>query len=376
MKNILYLSSSGYTGGAEISLYHLVMDLNKDRYEPFVLCPHSGNLVDKFKTNQISTCIIPLPSWRKIKSLPFKYSCLDRVIRFAQSKSINLIHCNTIWVNHYACKTGKKLDIPVICHLRDLIAVEQVKKYSLDKINAVIAISDSVREVLIKSGIDNKRVYRIYNGVDLSLFKNLKRTLRREYSVSGYLVGIVGQMNPTSQWKGQREFLHAAAEILKSRSDVHFVLIGGDNTPVSSPEHGSYIKELKELSRQLNIDEKTIFTGFRKDIPNVMASLDILVSASWAEPFGRVIIEAMAAGCPVIATKAGGAPEIVCDNITGKLVPPKNPRAIANGVLEILQDAELMRNMSYAGQKRARDKFSIDKNVREIQKVYQHIFNS
>jgi glycosyltransferase involved in cell wall biosynthesis len=369
MKNILYLSSSGSMGGAETSLYYLVRGLDKSKYSPIVICPENGSLSEKLIAQGIHVEIIPLPSWRKFRSLISRSSSLQRLIKYAETSKINLIHCNTIWVNNYAQKLGAKLGIPVICHLRDIIRTDQVKKYSLDKVDMIIPISDAVQKPIDNAGIPSEKTQRIYNGVDVSLFTHGKDALKKEFGINGYLVGIVGQMNPRSQWKGQREFIHACAEVIKQRSDVWFALVGGDDSPKTSSEYGFYVNELKELTRSLGIENRVIFTGHRTDMPDVMASFDILVSASWAEPFGRVIIEAMAVGKPVIATMAGGAPEIVQDKITGVLVPPKNHQAIAEAILYVIQDNKLQ-DMGRAGQKRAKEIFSIENHVREVQSLY------
>jgi glycosyltransferase involved in cell wall biosynthesis len=357
-------------GGAETSLYYLVRGLDV-KYSPTVICPQNGSLTEKLIELGVHTEIIPLSAWRKFSSLLSRSFSLQRLIKFTITRKIDLIHCNTIWVNNYAQKLGERLGIPVVCHLRDIIRNNQVRKYSLDKVDLVIPISDAVQKPLDDAGIALEKIQRVYNGVDVSLFAQEKETLKSEFAVNGYLIGIVGQMNPRSQWKGQCEFIQASAEILKHRQDVWFVLVGGDDSPKTSPDHGSYINELKELAYSLGIEHRVIFTGHRSDMPNVMASLDVLVSASWAEPFGRVIIEAMAAGKPVIATMAGGAPEIVQDGITGILVPPKSHQAIAESVIHILQSDKTIQMMGHAGQKRAKECFSIESNVMQIQSIYE-----
>ena len=357
-------------GGAETSLYYLVRGLDKSIYSPIVICSENGSLSEKLITQGIHTEIIPLPAWRKFRSLLSRSSSLQSLIKYADTNKISLIHCNTIWVNNYAQKLGEKLRIPVICHLRDIIKADQVKKYALDKADMIIPISDAVQKTLDDVGIPSTKIQRVYNGVDVSLFIQGKDTLKKEFAIDGYLIGIVGQMNPRSQWKGQREFIQACAEVAKYRQDVWFALVGGDDSPKTSPDHGSYINELKELARSLGIENRVIFTGHRIDMPDVMASFDVLVSASWAEPFGRVIIEAMSVGKPVIATMAGGAPEIVQNDVTGILVPPKNYQAIAEAMLYMLQDNKVMQTMGHEGQIRARELFSIEGHVRKIQSIY------
>ena len=369
---ILYISSSGSMGGAETSLYNLVKRLNKDQYVPFVICPRVGTLVENLQSQSISVNIIPLPSWRKLKSIFSRSSSLKKLIKYAKAHNIDIIHSNTIWVNNYAQKIGEELNIPVICHLRDIIRKEQIRKYKLHKVDMIIPISDAVRKPLDEFGIEDNKIKRIYNGVDLTLFSDIKDVLKKEYHIDGYLVGIVGQLNPRSQWKGQKEFILSASEVCKKMQNVYFAIVGGDDSPISDPKHGSYIHELKELARNLGIQDNVIFTGYRKDIPDIMASFDVLVSASYAEPFGRVIIEAMAAGKPVIGTNAGGAPEIIQDGVTGIVIPPKDHRSLSNALICLLQREELRKNMGEAGRKRVSEYFSLEKNVEQIQNIYEN----
>lgn len=371
---ILYISSSGSMGGAETSLYNLVKRLNKDRYIPFVVCPKFGPLVENLQNQFITTVIISLPSWRKLKSILSRSFSLKKLIRYAETHDINIVHSNTIWINHYAQKIGEELNIPIISHLRDIIKKEQVKKYKLHKADMIIPISDAVRKPLDEFGIEDNRIKRIYNGVDLSLFSNCKDVLKKEYNINGYLVGIVGQLTPRSHWKGQREFILSASEVCKKMNNVYFAIVGGDDSSTSDPNHGSYIRELKMLVKDLGIEDHVIFTGYRKDIPDIMASFDVLVSASYAEPFGRVIIEAMSAGKPVIGTNAGGAPEIIQNGITGIIVPPKDHKSISEALIYILQKDEIRKSMGEAGRKRVYEYFSLDKNVEEIQNVYESFF--
>jgi glycosyltransferase involved in cell wall biosynthesis len=126
----------------------------------------------------------------------------------------------------------------------------------------------------------------------------------------------------------------------------------------------------------LGINNNVIFTGYRCDIPELMSALDILVSASWAEPFGLVVIEAMAAAKPVIGTKSGGIPEIVLDNKTGRLVPPHDPDSLANAIIEIAQDAELMEAMGRSGRQRAEEVYSSELWIRRITSVFEDVFGA
>ena len=372
-------------GGAETSLYHLVTNLDEGKYTPVVALREEGALIERLKAKQIPTVILKLPEWRKLKSLPHKYLALNKLVKLLGNPNslggtnpIRLIHANTIWINHYAQLAGRRLNLPVVCHLRDIVSKDRVIKYGLHKIDLVIPISDAVRTPLDEAGIYSSNIRKIYNGVDTASFNpdNFPvNVLTRDFGLKGLLIGIVGQLTPRSEWKGHIDFLRAAAEVLRTKPDaeVNFVIIGGDTSSPTKSDYMSYVRKLENLTSELGISERVTFTGFRSDMPQVMASLDILVSASWAEPFGRTIIEAMASGKPVIGTKAGGAVEIIEDSITGLLVPPKAPTLLAQTMMKLIDNVDARMNMGLAGRKRAEDHFSLRQNVRKTEEIYAEL---
>ena len=131
-------------------------------------------------------------------------------------------------------------------------------------------------------------------------------------------------------------------------------------------EHEKYKQELRQIVEKLGLAQDVIFTGFRRDIPELLAAFDVLVLPSLEEAFGRVVIEAMACAKPVVATRGGGLPEIIRDKETGLLVPVKDPQAIAGAVLQLLADKALARQMGLSGRKRAEEMFDILTHVQLV----------
>jgi glycosyltransferase involved in cell wall biosynthesis len=160
--------------------------------------------------------------------------------------------------------------------------------------------------------------------------------------------------------------------VLKARDDVKFLIVGDDPGPA-----GEFRNQLQEMVESLGLEQKVIFLGWCKDIPGVMAQLDGVVHASTApEPFGLVVIEAMAMGKPVIATNAGGIPEIVEDGQTGLLIPLKDSTAMAEAILKLLNDDPLALRFGQAGRKRVEEHFDIRSNVAKVEKVYRELLFS
>jgi glycosyltransferase involved in cell wall biosynthesis len=386
---ILYISYSGNIGGAEISLYNLVKRIDPSRFEPIVICPESGDLVKKLRADGINTLISPLLPWRKFKSFPFRNAALEHLVKLAQEQGVSLVHCNTIWANPYAQRVGEVLSLPVICHLRDIIKPEQVRKYDLHKIDLIIPVSEAVAKPLREFNVPNEKIKLIYNGVDVDEFMpsdSYRAELRSELGLSpkGFVVAIAAQITPKSGWKGHHDFLYAASEVIRLRPklDVKFLIVGGDKKkmstmptmptmPTMKRSQSSPLVKLKALADSLGISPHVIFTGFRNDMPKVMNGIDVLVSASTAEPFGRTLIEAMACAKAVIATNSGGAPEIVEDGATGFLTTPSSPASLANVIIRILDEPELGRKLGENGRRRAVEKFSLLENMRQMEMIYE-----
>ncbi len=208
----------------------------------------------------------------------------------------------------------------------------------------------------------SRKVNVVHNGVNLSQFSsNLEDDrIRREFSIDGEekVVTIVGRLD---EWKGHRFFLEAAQKVLTHLHAIKFLVVGD----------GVLRNELEALSRELGIVDNVIFCGHRTDIPEILAGSDILVSASLAEHFGRVIIEAMAMAKPVVGTRAGGVPEIVIEGETGILVESASSEELARAIRSLLVDSERAREMGFAGLNRVRDCFSIEKHTRGIEEIYK-----
>lgn len=152
--------------------------------------------------------------------------------------------------------------------------------------------------------------------------------------------------------------------MVKELPDARFLLVGD-----AIFGEKSFVDELKEMCRELGVAEKVVFTGFRDDVPGIMRSIDLLVHASTLpEPFGMVLIEAMAACRPVVATRAGGVQEIVDNGVTGILVPPRDEDAMARAIIEILSDGGLRQRMGEAGLRRVEERFSRDETTRGIER--------
>jgi glycosyltransferase involved in cell wall biosynthesis len=237
----------------------------------------------------------------------------------------------------------------------------------------VIAVSEVIRKNVIDTcPIDADRVVTLFDGVDLDRFDpdRVDRTaFRRELGLreDELVIGIVGRFSPG---KGHEEFIDAASMIHTLSPEIKFVVVG-------EPSRGEdeYGKSIYERGKTLADKGAMIFTGFRADIPEVMAGLDILAFPSHAEAFGDVLIEAMAMKVPIVSTNCDGVIEIVVDEETGIQVPPRDAHALSDALVRLIQDEQLRRSLGEAGRRRVENMFDLRQRTNALEKLYARVLD-
>jgi len=207
----------------------------------------------------------------------------------------------------------------------------------------------------------------IMNGVDLKDFEPSIPVceIRKEFDIP-LAAKVIGMSSRLSKDKGHLTLLKAVAKLKNRYPDIWIFIVGSNVFDEDSDVPGF----LKRKAHELGISERTVFTGFRSDIYRLYAGMDIFILGTDAEPCGRVIFEAMAMKKPVIGTNSGGTPEIVVDGETGFLFNYCNAEELSSKIDYLLINPELSKKMGNAGRKRVADNFTIDKNVKTIQKEY------
>ena len=168
------------------------------------------------------------------------------------------------------------------------------------------------------------------------------------------------------QGKGHHIILEAAPAIIKAASNVRFIFVGD----------GYLRAELEKAVEEKGLKNYVIFTGFRADIPEITAIFDLAVLASFFEGLGRVLLEAMVLGKPVVASRVGGIPEVVIEGVNGFLVSPDDPQALARQIVKLLKDEDLRRRMGQAGKRMIDERFSAKRMVGDIVNVYEELLKT
>jgi glycosyltransferase involved in cell wall biosynthesis len=229
----------------------------------------------------------------------------------------------------------------------------------------MITISEALKEEFINAGIaPQEKFATIYSGIELEKFRSHLNLSQKKQELgipdNNFVVGIVGRLD---EGKGHEFVMQAIPLILNEVNDVVFIFVGG----------GPLRKTLEDLATQLKVRGKVIFAGIRNDVPEILQVLDVFCLASLYEGMGRVILEAQVAGKPVVATKIGGIPDIVCENKTAFLVETKDSPALAEAIIRLIRDDNLRKAMSEAAKEFVGYKFSSEKMVSDIIKLYEEL---
>lgn len=361
---IMHVVHSLDIGGLENGVVNLINNLNHELFEHKLCCiKRSGPLAERISRPGIE--IIEMRSGEGNQlTLPF------RLARLFREKRPDIVHTRN-WGTVDAIIGAKLAGTRTIIHgehgreyhdiegknaRRNLI--RRMLSYLVDR---YIVVSDELKLWLIeKVGVPARKVTKIVNGVDVEKFNDRdKRAARRRFGYGDGLkiIGTVGRLDPV---KGQRYLIAAFAE-LQRRHPNALLLIVGD---------GPCRSELETLAGSLSIGHKILFTGERQDIPDLLKAMDLFVLPSLAEGISNTILEAMATGLPVVATRVGGNPELVADGLTGLLVPKGDSGALASAIAQYLLSPDLMKRHGTAARERAISRFALSGMIDAYQKLY------
>lgn len=364
--NVLLLSGSGeFGGGGEYSLLDLVSALAGSPFRPLVVCPGRGALWERLRGSGISAEILPFPEWRSARLIAITRALAD-LAALVKGRQVSLVHVNAIGrAALYAGLVGRWRRVPVIWHVR-VKESEGWKDRCLARLTTRIVANSNAAARRFR-GCAPAKVRRIYNGVDLARFTPGPSSpdLRLALGLPS-AAPIVGSIGRFVAYKGYRYLLEAARLVRAKIPEAHWVLVGD----------GELRAELEVQCRHLGLEAMVHFAGWQERVPEFLALFDLFVLPSLGEHFGRVLLEAMAMAKAVLATNAGGVPEIVLDGETGILVPPADPAAMAAAAVSLLQDPAAAAQLGAAGRRRAESEFSLARHGEAIRALYREVLEA
>lgn len=365
MKKILYVDHAPYEGGAEVSLKELIRVLDRSQFSPILVAPKDAPYARELAAQDVLHIPMSFHWLHYHLGYPLVQDVL-RLVRIIHQISPDIVHFNTRVSNLVGGSISflhgidpTLASVRFINHVRDKDPLPQWKFKLLGRVDELIANSKQVRDFLVDGGISTDRISVIYNGVDLSKYEPSLYTRTIHHRT---VVTFIGQLYPR---KGLTYLLEALHQLKADHPKVLLRIAGQDPTPTQSN-----IKQYRKFVEELELTEHVEWLGYRNDIPQLLAETDLFVLPALEEPFGRVVIEAMAMNVPVVATSVGGIPEIIEDGVSGLLTKPTNVDELVAAMQRLLTDASFSNNIKIAGRKRVLDHFSLAEHVVSMQNLY------
>ncbi len=357
-------------GGGENYILTLAKHMPKVGFDLICTCYPGGEFEKVLKGNGIESFPINL-------SRKGNFSVVMAIAGFCRNNNVDIVHAHGATgmlaarmaslipggirpITTYHIAITNITDIPF--WKKKIFALFDRSTSVVDK--KILSASHAVKEIMIREAFfARNRISVLHSGIDVSRFKNRQRgKVRRELCLPDP-VTVIGVVARLSEEKGIGYLLEAMPHVLKRYPNL-YLLIAGD---------GPIKDKLKNLSVHMGLEQNVIFLGYRNDIPEFMTDIDLLVMPSLTEGFPLSLLEGMAAGLPIVATRVGGIPEIITDGREGILVPPREPDALAKAIIRVLREKESGKTMGLAGRKVVEEKFNADVMVAKTEGVYNQL---
>jgi glycosyltransferase involved in cell wall biosynthesis len=389
---VLFYDHTAKLGGGEIALFHLLANLDKGRYRPIAVLGEEGALAEKLRKEEIEVCIMPLPgglgdtrkdslgtgSLLKLGAIFLLLGYCWKLRNFIRQRGVDLVHTNSLKADLIGGIAGRLAGVPVVWHVRDRIENDYLppvvttafRQFCRIIPTFVVSNSAATMQTLRIRGRGKRAVihsgHALVEGATAVVHDGVVPASMGVKRKGGIRVGMVGRL---TRWKGQHIFLQAVADVRPRFPGARFQIVG---SAMFGEE--AYEEEIRALANHLGLANCVEFTGFRSDVLQLVEEMDVLVHASiTGEPFGQVIVEAMAAGKPVVATNGGGVPEIVRHGVTGLLVPMGDAEAMARAICELLADPVRAEQMGLAGRDRVLRRFTVQVTARRLEYVFSKV---
>ena len=370
---VMQLASNPEYAGLERHVASLIATFQKlGDVEPSLVVFHDGRLVEEVRGLGVPVEVVPL-RW------VFDATAITRLSRILRSWNIDCLHSHGYKANVIGALAARRADIKAIIRtehsrMEPFQGFDRLKMETYEAINTwvgnrltdrIITVSEDFRGHLAPR-YPKKTLVTVHNGIralqasDPQILQAKRASLGVDQSAP--LIGIVGRLMPVKRYT---DFLQAAAYISRKRPDARFLVVGG----------GPLLGSLKQEAERLALTGIVHFLDFRPDVLEWMATLDLLVFSSLSEGVPYSLLEAMSLGVPVVATAVGGLPEIIEDGVTGLLVPPKDPEALALACLELLDNPGRRQQMATASRKRCAAYFSDLRMAEAIRRIYYEVTN-
>ncbi len=323
----------------------------------------------------VVACRRGTPLYQELARQGFASAAMLSLAKWLRGQGVQIIHCHfsrDLWTVVPAARLAGRVPTVLIKHVGTMRPkCDVAHRWLFRNVSEVWAISRVIRDNLLATHpLRPERVKVVHQGVDLRRFcvpASERRRVRQEFGFaeSSLVVGTIGRLEPG---KGHLEFLRMAAEVARQVPESAFLVVGA-----ATRGEEFRAEPIHRLAAELNLGPRLVFAGFRHDVPAVLAAMDVFAFPSRAEAFGLVLIEAMAAGVPVVSTASDGVLDIVVDGHSGLLVPPQDVEGLTKAVLRMLREPELRRSLATAGRQRVERLFTVEHMLTQVEDLSQRL---
>lgn len=389
MKTILIIHQSAELYGSDKTMLYFLSELDKTKYLPIIVLPFDGPLKTELEKNNIKVVIAPvLKIYRKI----FTPKNIFKFIReyYQGIKALNALNkeykFDLVYTHTLAALIGilfaKKRKIKHLWHVQEIIAKPKILNFlfkkilSLDCTHKVIYDSKATMNFWAENNPKlTKKSETVWNGIEtknIKSFTNIELNEVRENfffsSKEEIVISLVGRIN---NWKGQQLLLKSFNQLVSKYNTIKLVYLG------SAPLNQEIFEiELKNQILEFGLEDKVVLIPFQKEIEKFWNAIDIaVVPSTEPEPFGMVVIEAMLAKKPVVASNHGGPTEIVIHNETGLLFEPNNHNSMSDALEKLIKEEQLRKTYGINGFNRVNTDFSLENHVNHFEKIFEELLN-
>ena len=375
MIKVLHIHTLPIVSGSGINTYLSMRGMDRRLYEVELACAPGGRLIDLVQEHRMTV--------RPFKNLvqplhPLKdILALINLIFFLKKNPYHIVHTHNSKAGFLGRLAAKLAGVPVIIHTVHGFAfhdqeprwrqtlfrnLERAASRWCDK---MIFISQPLIDWALGEQIAaEEKTVKIYSGIELDLFRpatsRTKNNIRKKWNID-QRAAVIGIVSKLWEAKGHVLLLEAFKELKKEMKDAFLVIVG----------EGDLYDKLVRIENRNGESYSVLFTGFQLDVSEIIATFDVAVLPSFFEGMGRVLLESMAMGKPVVASRVGGIPDLVEHGVNGLLVTPGDTQELADALQKILNDKKLAQRLGKVGQKRVKEQFSADVMVQSIEKVYR-----
>jgi glycosyltransferase involved in cell wall biosynthesis len=374
-------SAGGVVGGSLTGILHLIPRLDRRRFAPSLTLFEAKPIIADLEAIGVPVHVLPplpvprepvgrLRLGRALERLNGLHTVVAPRARalaelFRRERPALVYFANGLPATVDGVVAAALCRVPVICHEKGFRAMGPFDRLMSRWVDTCICMTDEIAAHYRERHLRARKFLTIYDGIDCEHFVAADgAAIRREFGIApdAPLVGIVGHIQ---DWKGQLVVAEAVARARRRGPDIRCLVVGGVHR-----RGEEYAAHLRERIAAPDVAGAVILAGARQDVAACMSAMDVVIHASTREPFGRVLIEAMALGKPLIAPREGGPLVIVADGETGVLVPPRDADALADAMVDLLADPARRRAMGTAARARVDAMFDIRHHVRAIEAVF------